>query len=113
VNPAARPGYFFQGCAGNPGTRGDAGFGGCLGFFFSRLLRCWPLGMLFSGDAWMGAHHYEGGTRPCQVLRDHDDDEGQARQNDPILVMTIIMIVIEMNAQLFCVLTGDPLCGMI
>jgi hypothetical protein len=26
-----------------PGTRG---FGGCLGFFFSRLLRCVPLGIL-------------------------------------------------------------------
>ncbi len=44
VNPdAARmPPYFGS---GKPGVGGLIGFGGCFGFFFSRLLRSWPLGM--------------------------------------------------------------------
>jgi hypothetical protein len=36
--------YFFQGTL-LPGMTGATGLGGCLGFFFSRLLFCWPLGM--------------------------------------------------------------------
>lgn len=31
--------------SGKPGVGGLIGFGGCFGFFFSRLLRSWPLGM--------------------------------------------------------------------
>jgi len=38
--------HFFQGlCGGSPGVRGATGTGCFFGFFFSRLLRCWPLGM--------------------------------------------------------------------
>lgn len=37
-HPAALSGAGY--CFGNPGPFGVTGLGGCLGFFFSRLLRC-------------------------------------------------------------------------
>ncbi len=39
-------GYFFPAGGLEKGEAGTgAGFGACLGFFVSRLLRWWPLGM--------------------------------------------------------------------